>query len=64
MKIKLNKVYTEDCLETLKKIDDNSIDCVVTSPPYNMNLRIRNGKYCSGYENKHGKKEGLRKAPL
>ena len=33
--------------ETLKKIDDNSIDCVVTSPPYNMNLRIRNGEYCS-----------------
>lgn len=26
---------------------DNSIDCVITSPPYNMNLRIRNGKYCS-----------------
>tara|TARA_B110000014_G_scaffold21354_1_gene13654 strand:- start:21 stop:707 length:687 start_codon:yes stop_codon:yes gene_type:complete len=26
---------------------DKSVDCVITSPPYNMNLRIRNGKYCS-----------------
>ena len=26
---------------------DDSVDLVVTSPPYNMNLRIRNGKYCS-----------------
>ena len=47
MKIELNRIYAEDCRETLKKIDDNSIDCVVTSPPYNMNLRIRNGEYCS-----------------
>jgi site-specific DNA-methyltransferase (adenine-specific) len=45
--IKLNKIYNESCLETLKKMDDNSVDLVVTSPPYNMNLRIRNGKYCS-----------------
>ena len=26
---------------------DDSVDLVVTSPPYNMNLRIRNGEYCS-----------------
>lgn len=36
-----------DCLERMKEMPDGSIDCVVTSPPYNMNLRIRNGKYCS-----------------
>lgn len=45
--ITLNKVYNEDCLKTLKKIPDNFIDTVITSPPYNMNLRIRNGEYCS-----------------
>lgn len=28
-------------------MEDNSIDSVITSPPYNMNLRIRNGVYCS-----------------
>lgn len=36
-----------NCLERMKEIPDNSVDCVITSPPYNMNLRIRNGKYCS-----------------
>lgn len=36
-----------NCLDVLKQMPDNGIDCVVTSPPYNMNLRIRNGKYCS-----------------
>ena len=45
--MKLNKIYNEDCLTTLKKMTDNSVDLVVTSPPYNMNLRIRNGVYCS-----------------
>lgn len=45
--IEINKIYNENCLETLKKIDDKAIDLVITSPPYNMNLRIRNGQYCS-----------------
>lgn len=45
--MKLNEVYNESCLETLKRMENDSIDLVVTSPPYNMNLRIRNGKYCS-----------------
>ena len=45
--IETNKIYNESCLETLKRIQDQSIDCVITSPPYNMNLRIRNGEYCS-----------------
>jgi len=36
-----------DCLELMKLIPDGSVDAVITSPPYNMNLRIRNGKYCS-----------------
>jgi len=43
----INKIYNENCLETLKGIKDDFIDIVITSPPYNMNLRIRNGKYCS-----------------
>jgi site-specific DNA-methyltransferase (adenine-specific)/modification methylase len=43
----INVIYNENCLDTLSKISDNSINIVITSPPYNMNLRIRNGKYCS-----------------
>lgn len=45
--IELNTIYHEDCLETLKRMPDNFVDVVITSPPYNMNLRIRNGEYCS-----------------
>jgi site-specific DNA-methyltransferase (adenine-specific)/modification methylase len=36
-----------NCLEKLKNIPSNSVDMVFTSPPYNMNLRIRNGVHCS-----------------
>lgn len=32
--IDLNTIYQEPCLDTIKRMDDNSIDCVVTSPPY------------------------------
>ncbi len=35
--MEINKIYNEDCLETLKRMEDNSIDLVVTSPPYNKN---------------------------
>ena len=45
--MEINKIYHESCIDTLKRIPNNSIDLVITSPPYNMNLRIRNGKYCS-----------------
>jgi site-specific DNA-methyltransferase (adenine-specific) len=45
--MEVNQIFNENCLETLKRFDDNSIDIVITSPPYNMNLRIRNGSYCS-----------------
>lgn len=36
------ELYNEDCAEGLKKIDSESIDLVVTSPPYD-NLRTYNG---------------------
>lgn len=32
-----------DCLEGMKKLEDGSIDAIVTSPPYN--LKIKYGKY-------------------
>ncbi len=40
-------MHNESCIETMLRMQDNSVDLVVTSPPYNMNLRIRNGEYCS-----------------
>ena len=30
-----NIIFNEDCLETLSRMEDNSIDLIVTSPPYN-----------------------------
>ena len=30
----LDKIYNCDIMEGFKKLDDNSIDCVITSPPY------------------------------
>lgn len=32
--MELNKIYNTDALSGLKQLPDNSIDCVVTSPPY------------------------------
>jgi site-specific DNA-methyltransferase (adenine-specific) len=32
--MEINKVYNGDCLELLKKLDDNSVDLIITSPPY------------------------------
>ncbi len=32
--IELNKIYNEDCAETIKKFEDGSIHLVLTSPPY------------------------------
>jgi site-specific DNA-methyltransferase (adenine-specific)/modification methylase len=42
-----NSIYNENCLDTMKRYPDDFFNFVLTSPPYNMNLRIRNGKYCS-----------------
>ena len=32
--LSLNEFYNENCLDTIERFDDNSIDLVVTSPPY------------------------------
>lgn len=34
--MELNKIYFEDCLETMKRIPDGSIDLMLTDPPYNV----------------------------
>lgn len=36
MGLELNKIYNMDCLEGLKQLDDNSIDSIVTDPPYEL----------------------------
>lgn len=44
--IELNKVHCMDCLEGLKMLPDNSVDLIVTDPPYGI-----------GYKSNHGSKE-------
>ncbi|AKA61314.1 DNA methyltransferase [Staphylococcus phage Stau2] len=39
MELELNKIYNEDYLEGMKKIPDNSIDLIVTDPPYLINYK-------------------------
>ena len=49
MKDMINKVFNEDCLETIKRIDDNCVDLVLTDVPFGMEFQ-------SGYrETKHKK---------
>ena len=45
--LELNKIYNIDVLDGLKKLPDNSIDCGVTSPPYNK-LGLMKGKKQKG----------------
>jgi len=42
MDIRLDNIYNIDCIEGMKCIDADSIDCVVTSPPYD-NMRTYDG---------------------
>jgi len=53
----INTIIQGDCLETLRQIPDNSIDCVVTSPPYNKHYNRKKmypadnwSQYCIDYE--------------
>ncbi len=41
----INKIIHGNCLDVLKDFKDNCVDLVLTSPPYNMRTRIRNGEY-------------------
>lgn len=32
--MELNKIYNQDCLEGIREIPDNSINVILTDPPY------------------------------
>ena len=32
--IEIDRIYNEDCLEGMKRIDDGSVDCIITDLPY------------------------------
>lgn len=39
MGIEINKIYNEDCFDTMKRMGDKSVNLILTSPPYNMTKR-------------------------
>ena len=41
MNVELNHIYNEDCLKTLQRMEDNSIDLICTSPPYNKGAHAK-----------------------
>jgi site-specific DNA-methyltransferase (adenine-specific) len=42
--MEINKIYNMDCLEGLKQLQENSIDCLITDPPYNIDLKPQRKK--------------------
>ncbi len=36
--LRVNEIYNEDCLGGLLRVDNDSIDLIVTSPPYNIGI--------------------------
>ena len=45
-----NKIICGDCLEIMKEIPDNSVDCVITDPPYGIGKAEWDEKYPKGFE--------------
>ena len=38
------KLYNDDCLQVLPNLPDNSVDLIITSPPYNIGMNYNNYK--------------------
>ncbi len=36
-------IYNENCLEAMKRLEDNSVDSIVTDPPYGLSFMGKNG---------------------
>jgi len=34
-------IYNDDCINTMKKIQDDSVDLIITDPPYNLGLFMK-----------------------
>ena len=36
MNIEINKIHNLDCIEAIKLIEDETVDLIITDPPYNI----------------------------
>ena len=54
-------IYLEPCEETLKRFEDNSIDLIITSPPYNIGKMHSNRLQFGSYANNDMKEPDYQK---
>ena len=40
--MEINKIHHEDCLIGMAKLKDESIDCIITDPPFNSETKMAN----------------------
>ena len=50
--LELNKVYNMECMEGMDKLENGSIDLIITSPPYNLGGKFHTGnkRYNKAYD--------------
>lgn len=49
--VDVNKIYAMDCVAGMQQyLSDNSVDCVFTSPPYNLGRSYRGGEVVKIYD--------------
>lgn len=58
--LEINKIYNQNCLEGMKQLDDNSIDSIVTDPPYELTSKhgARSPQYGEGGKKYYGETVG------
>jgi len=44
-KIEFNKIYNMDCVEGMKYIPDNTIDLIITDPPFAIDFKAKRNNY-------------------
>jgi len=54
MEVKINQIIPGDCLESMKNLSDESVDLIVTDPPFNI------GKNYKTYKDKMKKDEYIK----
>ncbi len=47
--LELNKIYHGDCLDVMKTFPDNSIEMVITSPPYAERRKLKKENMLIGF---------------
>lgn len=43
--LKLNRIYNQDCIEGMKNIPDQSIDLIITDPPFAIDFKAQRSNY-------------------